>query len=680
MKARTKTLHFILLLLLCCCSYSTFAQTARAYERAGDKAMDEKEYYAASQYYKESIKLRNKSTTVYKFAQACRLFGAYIDADKSYAVVAKTKDRNRFSQLAYWQGDIKKRLKQYDKAAGLFRLYLVTDPDENSFYHQKAKQEIEACELAKQLLIDTVAVEVEWVDTGINTPFSEFAPHQVGDSLFYSSMRFKMKDEEGKERYKSKLLLSGGETENKPLSGFASKDEHAANSAISPDGRSLYFTRCEGGNSEDIVCSIYVRKKRDDGSWGRAKILPETVNFTGYTSTHPNVGFDSLRNKELLFFSSNRPGGQGKMDVWYSEISPEGNLGDAINLGEKVNSIDDEITPFFHTATQSLYFSSNWHQGLGGYDIFNTRLEDKTWQEPINAGYPLNSSYNDVYFVINEDNSTGYLSSNRIGSLSLAENEACCNDIYAITLNMKEDEVFYEDTSSVTFITAPKMTIDLPSEMLIETPEIIPTPAPPPPPPPSIPPKTIMEELEELLPVALYFHNDEPDSNTVRIVTKKNYEETYLWYYSLKDLYKTQHARGDVALKWKVDDFFEYEVRKGYEDLDLFSRTLLRALMSGYHVRVSIKGYTSPRAPSTYNENLAKRRISSVRNYFAAFEANVFQQFIDSGRLTFYETPFGETTAPAGISDAYDDARNSIYSVEASKERRVEIIEIERIR
>lgn len=643
--------------------------------------MDEKEYYAASQYYKQAIKLRNKSNTVYKFAQACRLFGAYIDADKSYAVVAKTRDRNRFSQLAYWQGDVKKRLEQYDKAAGLFRLYLVTDPEENSFYHQKAKKEIEACKLAKQLLIDTVDVEVEWVDTGINTPFSEFAPHQMGDSLFYSSMRFKMEDEEGRERFRSKLLLSGGEAENKPLSGFAGQGEHAANSALSPDGNRLYFTRCEGGSSEDIVCSIYVRKKKSDGSWGRANVLSNNVNIPGYTATHPNVGYDSLRNKELLFFTSNRPGGQGKLDVWYSEISKEGNYGNAINLGTSVNSIDDEMTPFFHIASQSLYFSSNWHEGLGGHDIFNTRLEDKNWTKPINAGYPLNSSYNDVYFVINADNSTGYLSSNRIGSLSLAENEACCNDIYAITLSMKEDEEFVEDSSSVTFVTVPQMTIDLPEELLIETPPSVPTPPPPPPVvvlPPPPPAKTVMQELEELLPVTLYFHNDEPDSNTVRISTRKTYEETYLYYYSLKDLYKTQHARGDVGLKWKVDDFFEYEVRKGYENLDLFSTTLLRGLNKGYHIKVSIKGYTSPRAPSDYNEKLAKRRISSVRNFFNTYEIAIFQPYIDSGQLIFYETPFGETTAPKGISDSYNDPRNSIYSVEASQERRVEIIEVER--
>ena len=686
----SRIFHSILLLICLLICENTYAQTAKAHERAGDKAMDNKEYYAASQHYKNSVKVRPKANVIYKFAQASRLFGAYEDADKSYAIVAKSKDKNRFSQLAYWQGVVKKHLGLYDEAQGFFRLYAIQDGEEDSFYRQKAEQEIRSCNIAKQLRKAPIEVQIDWVEGGVNTPFSEFAPHLVGDSLFYSSMRFKIADKKGRERYRSNLLLSTGEDESQSFENFSNNSEHLANSALSPNGERLYFTKCQGGGSQEIMCEIYVRKRSSGGTWEAAQKLPETVNTPGFTATHPNVGYDSLRQKEILFFASNRSGGQGKMDLWYSEIIATGGYGDAVNLGAAVNSIDDEITPFFHIASQSLYFSSNWHEGLGGHDIFNTRLEGRDWTNPINAGYPLNSSFNDVYFVINADNSTGYLSSNRTGSLSLNDDEACCNDIYAFTLTLAPDEPLSfetenptEETPSVTFITTPEIKIEVPEETS-------PTYTPPPPlvisRTPYVPPSAttftetnIIAELEELLPVTCFFDNDKPNPRSLATTTTKNYEETYLNYFDLKEKYKKEYGQNETQLEWLVEDFFDWEVRTGYQNLELFANTLLRALNKGYTIKVSIKGYTSPRASSYYNNLLAKRRIHCVRNYFGIFAEKTLQNYIDSGQLIFYETPFGETTAPKNISDTLNDRRNSIYSLEASRERRVEIVEIERV-
>jgi len=682
---RIPTISRFMLLLICVliCG-STYAQTAKAHERAGDKAMDNKEYYSASQHYKNSVKVRPKANVIYKFAQASRLFGAYEDADKSYAIVAKSKDRSRFSQLAYWQGIIKKYLGQYDEAQGFFRLYAIQDGEADSFYRQKAEQEIRACNIAKQLRKAPIDVQVDWVDSGVNTPFSEFAPHLVGDSLFYSSMRFKIADKKGRERYRSNLLLSTGKDEGKSFEAFDNSQEHIANSTLSPNGERLYFTVCKGGGSEEIMCQIYVRKRGPGDTWEAAQKLPETVNTPGFTATHPNVGYDSLRQKEILFFASSRSGGQGKMDLWYSEIIPTGGYGDAVNLGAAVNSIDDEITPFFHIASQSLYFSSNWHEGLGGHDIFNTRLKGGDWTTPINAGYPINSSFNDVYFVINADNSTGYLSSNRTGSLSLNDDEACCNDIYAVTLALAPDEPLpFEDESSVTFVTAPEIKIEIPEETA-------PTYTPPPPvivsrtpyTPPSATTFTetnIITELEGLLPVTCFFDNDKPDPRSLATTTNKDYEDTYLNYYDLRGKYKKEYGQNETQLEWLVEDFFDWEVRTGYQNLEVLANTLLRALNKGYTIKVSIKGYTSPRASSYYNNLLAKRRINCVQNYFGTFSEKILQKYVDSGQLIFYETPFGETTAPKTVSDALNDRRNSIYSLEASRERRVEIVEIERV-
>ena len=110
----------------------------------------------------------------------------------------------------------------------------------------------------------------------------------------------------------------------------------------------------------------------------------------------------------------------------------------------------------------------------------------------------------------------------------------------------------------------------------------------------------------------------------------------------------------------------------------MFSNILLKRLNDGDQVEIFLKGYTSPRAKTDYNLFLSKRRISCVRNHFKTHADGIFKQFLKSGQLIISEKPFGETTASQKISDDLNDQRNSIYSVEASIERRVEIVEIKR--
>jgi outer membrane protein OmpA-like peptidoglycan-associated protein len=118
------------------------------------------------------------------------------------------------------------------------------------------------------------------------------------------------------------------------------------------------------------------------------------------------------------------------------------------------------------------------------------------------------------------------------------------------------------------------------------------------------------------------------------------------------------------------------EVKKGHDHLQLFSEILLKRLKTGERVEIVIKGYTSPRAKSDYNDNLAKRRISSLRNHFYEWQYAVLEPFLSNGKLVISESPYGESQAETGISDDLFDERNSIYSVGASRERRVEIIEV----
>lgn len=117
----------------------------------------------------------------------------------------------------------------------------------------------------------------------------------------------------------------------------------------------------------------------------------------------------------MLFFASDRPGGYGGSDIWYTERASDGTWRKAVNLGPTINTDTNERSPFLHTDSKTLYFSSSGHKGLGGMDIFYSKLNDKKiWQTPVNIGYPINSENDEVDFFVSLNGETAYFSSNNI--------------------------------------------------------------------------------------------------------------------------------------------------------------------------------------------------------------------------------------------------------------------------
>lgn len=156
-----------------------------------------------------------------------------------------------------------------------------------------------------------------------------------------------------------------------------------------------------------------------------------------------------------------------------------------------------------------LFFSSPYHAGLGGFDIFKSRFSNGQFQKPENAGYPINSSYNDTYFSLNRGGNKVYVSSNRVGSYF--ENKVnCCSDIFAVVVDSVKKNV------------------------------VLP---PPPPPPPVDTVRYAKEELKLLVPLTLYFNNDEPEPRTKSMTTNKNYETTYREYKNQEEVYVKEYTR-----------------------------------------------------------------------------------------------------------------------------------------
>jgi len=402
----------------------------------------------------------------------------------------------------------------------------------------------------------------------------------------------------------------------------------------------LYYTQCSNAENGKLICQIYCCEKKGN-VWQAPYKLGNNINVKGYTSTHPCF-VKTIEGNEVLYFVSDRKGGFGGNDIWYS-VYKNNHFYEPVNAGNIINTPGDEITPFYHAKTQTLYFSSDWHEGLGGFDIFKSVGGFNAWTPPENMGYPLNSACNEMYFVINSSDTDGYFTSNRQGSYHI-KGETCCNDIYSWEKNVVKLDTVVHLTDTIKY----------------------------------------QDTIRRLLPLTLYFHNDEPDPATTKTTTEQTYQHTLSNYLQLKDEYLTEFSKG---LKGKdrtdaqssINDFFNNYVEKGFQQLEEFLALLKKDLAKGNLVAITIKGYASPLNNSEYNVNLSKRRISSLLNFLKVYDNGYFIAFMDSSaardaRLKIYEEPFGKSKANPKVSDNPNDPRNSIYNPEAALERKIQIL------
>jgi len=194
---------------------------------------------------------------------------------------------------------------------------------------------------------------------------------------------------------------------NKPLN--TGNNEGAQ--CISSDGNYLFFTIC-GAEAGYGSCDIYWSKREKNG-WSEPKNCGTKVN-TKYWESQPSISADG----KTLYFASNRPGGQGGMDIWKTELVSEGVFTSPVNLGNVINTPYDDLSPFIHFDQKTLYFSSDGHLGMGGKDLFYAKLQpDEIWSNPVNLGYPINSCRDELGIFINAQGNVAYFASDRSGGL-----------------------------------------------------------------------------------------------------------------------------------------------------------------------------------------------------------------------------------------------------------------------
>ena len=522
----------------------------------------------------------------------------------------------------FWLGLNYKSLEDYSNASQHLRDFIFSYNNIDDVWYQRALVELKGAELAK--LLSPQDVEINSLEQPINSKESDFGPFPSDSILYFSSLV--KSDGRNTEEYlghHSKIYTATKTNKIQELKLLNSDDFHVGNISFNPDQTQLFFTKCKTEDNA-IKCQIYTAFL-NNGIWSIPTLMGSAFNPVQTNNTHPQWAL--WDDKEGLFISSDREGGFGELDIWFISMDQQ-----AYNLGSAINTLGNEVTPFYHSLEKKLYFSSNFHPTIGGYDIFENQWDNK-WSQTKNVGIPLNSSHNDLYYISYlNDPLSGYFSSNRIGSLYI-ENESCCNDIYQFK---KSDYCICEQQDS------------------------------------------LVQEMQLLLPLQLYFHNDEPNPKSLDTTTTLSYGDAFNSFYDLKNLYVQKFSaplNGNLKSQSerKMKSFFDQKVSLGFNQLNLFANQLVKAMELEAVIELNLIGFASPLTNNQYNKNISKRRISSVFNYLTEFKNGILLPYINEGRIKINELPMGESKSAREVSDNPNNRRLSVYSINAASERRIEI-------
>lgn len=402
------------------------------------RSLRQGDIYAAADIYQKVIDFAPERTDIiYELAEAYRYSRDYENSAIWY-LKADSLDKVNYPLSTYYAGLMLKMNNRCDEAILYFEhFYKKNRGDFSQRYKVWAKREIEGCHLSKQLKEDALNIKITHLDSNVNSYYTDISPLLWNDStLIYASLPtdsvIVIENRNIDHGYYIKFYSVDKKdsiySNPQPFKTFTDDKAHLANGAFSPDKKRFYFTKCYENINGVPICSIF-ESKFQRGEWTEARALPDYINPGSNNSTHPTIALHSS-GSEILYFVSDREGGRGQKDIWYSLRKRNGEFSEPRNAGTRINTDRDELTPFYDNQTQTLYFSSDGHVGIGGFDVFYTTGEKSRWVEPTNIGYPVNSSTDDMYYRTNEyEEDKGYLVSNRPGIISI-RNETCCDDIF----------------------------------------------------------------------------------------------------------------------------------------------------------------------------------------------------------------------------------------------------------
>ena len=427
-------------LIIVCCCIVTIAWSQKGLTKA-QRHFELKSFDSAIQNAKNALETKPDCIEChYIVAESFRLMNQNVDASIWYRKMEKFDDLPQEYFFNY--GQLMKKMGQYDKAITYFNKY-------GDYNKDLAVHYVESCEFAKAVLSEEIDFELNlYSASSINT---DFGASIFKDNLVFSSFRqdFKRNLEAQNESLiqprGAQLFIGGMDRESNinALNFLLHENEetydmgpvhYASDNTICVITKNNFKDGEQQIFSDDLELTLFFADVENDGSFHNLRAYP--FNEVGYAT-----GFGTLNAKgDILYFASNRPGGFGGFDIYVSYFK-DGEWTYPENLGSKINSSGNEVTPYFDG--EQLYFSSDYHKGLGGLDVFKSHVYNGSWTYAANMGNGINSPEDDFYFVNYDNSNSSYVTSNRMGGRG-------SYDIYMInqgTIESEIQEVSYEDVA-----------------------------------------------------------------------------------------------------------------------------------------------------------------------------------------------------------------------------------------
>lgn len=409
--------------ILCCGLIAAKAQFTYDYLRAADNYYKKADYYSAAQYYekylgtasqklkkeeyspytvpssavkKSNVAVSSRQQALFRVAESYRLLHDHAKAADYYNQTLEAS-ANEFPLARYYYALELRALAKYDESEREFNRFLDEHRSDDQ-YAESAKKELMSLRFIQIQLKkkDLKLYNVQKAATPLNTEGANYAPVWLNENtLLFTSTRIdsNSKNQAHINRVYTTPVTDGATGAVKPLPLPQGATIHQGVVSITPDGNTMFLTRWNIVGGKKVSAIYSSRKKGND--WGEPELLDSTINATGFNAQQPFV----MPGGKYLLYASDKTGSFGGFDLWYAELDNNGKPLHTANMGEAINTVNDEQAPYYHEPSATLVFSGNGRIGMGGYDFFYSKGGIDKWATPVNFGYPVNSVKDDIYFV-----------------------------------------------------------------------------------------------------------------------------------------------------------------------------------------------------------------------------------------------------------------------------------------
>ncbi len=585
------------------------------------KALDE--YLVANQFNPNSAVLNFRMAVCYYNIPAQKLMGL------SYLEKALKLNPNVDPMAQYYLGRFYHLHAQWDKAITAYRAYLQPlniNPADNRDKIADMNRKIGECVNGKEMEKNPQRVFIDNLGSTVNSSDPEYTPIITADEsmMLFTSRRSTSTggkldpDNQFYEDLYQTTFAGGKWTTPVNMGKPINSDEHDATAGLSPDGQKLYVYR-PTNNGDLYECELKGAK------WTEPERMNKNINSDGHESS-VSLSFDGKK----LYYISDKEGGLGHRDVWISTMDAKGKWGQSVNMGAPINTIYGEEGIFVHPDGKTIYFSSQGHNTMGGYDIFKSELKDGKWGEPVNMGWPINGPDDDVFFVISANGRHGYFASNKADGNGE-------KDIYKITfLGPDKPMALSSEDNLLAGIAQPVKTIVAAKPVEIKTAQV------------TLLKGTVTDKASKLPlgaqieivdnerreVIATFTANSSSGKYLVSLPSGKDYGiavkmDGYLFHsenFNIPIVSSYQEVTKDVELE-KIavgstivlrNVFFDYNKAtlkpESYTELD----RLVKILQENPSIRIELSGHTDSRGSDEYNLKLSESRAKSCVDYLVS--------------------------------------------------------------